>query len=510
MRPVHWIAPGFAALLLAAGMAAGAAPAWVPSAQRPPEPRREFRGAWVATVKNIDWPSRPGLSSAQQQAELIAILDQAARLRLNAILLQVRPMCDALYVSGLEPWSEYLTGQMGRAPWPYYDPLAFAVEQAHARGLELHAWFNPFRARHNTGFSSVSGNHISKTRPSLVKSYGPQLWLDPGEPEVHRHTLAVILDVVRRYDIDGVHLDDYFYPYPEKDAAGRTLDFPDAASWKRYRDAGGRLARADWRRQNVDRFVERLYLAVKETRPQVKVGLSPFGIWRPGHPPQIRGFDAYERLHADARKWLAEGWVDYFTPQLYWRIDQREQSYPALLGWWAAQNPKARHLWPGNSASRIGPDRGADEILRQLDLTRRQPGAGGNVFWSFKPLLQNRGGLADLLRTNFYAAPALAPASPWLDSNAPPRPVLVLTNGPSGAVEARWSPAAGETPWLWLLQQRVAGQWTTRILPFSARHAALEPGTTPDLIALRAVDRCGNTSAPAVMERVAAPARASP
>lgn len=260
------------------------AASFVPSHATPPPPAREFRGAWVATVKNIDWPSKPGLSTAQQKAELLIILDRAAQLKLNAVLLQVRPACDALYASKLEPWSEYLTGKMGRAPSPFYDPLEFAVTEAHRRGLELHAWFNPFRARHNTGFSTLSKNHISRTHPEFVRTYGQQLWLDPGDKAARDYSQAVILDIVKRYDIDGAHMDDYFYPYAEKDKAGAVIDFPDWPSWNRYLAGGGKLSRGDWRRENVNGFVHRLHDEIKARKPWVKFGISPFGIWRPDQP----------------------------------------------------------------------------------------------------------------------------------------------------------------------------------------------------------------------------------
>ena len=210
----------------------------------PPKPMREFRGVWVATVANMDWPSKPGLSTDEQQREMIAILDRARELKFNAIILQVRTSCDAFYPSELEPWSEYLTGQQGKAPEPFYDPLKMWIEQAHARGLELHAWFNPFRARHPAATTNAA-NHISKTHPEWVKQYGKYQWLDPGEPATREHTLRVIRDVVAKYDVDGVHFDDYFYPYPEKGE-----DFPDEASWQRYQKSGGKLSRADWRRSN--------------------------------------------------------------------------------------------------------------------------------------------------------------------------------------------------------------------------------------------------------------------
>lgn len=282
--------------------------------QTPPE----IRGGWIATVNNIDWPSEPGLSSPRQRAELRALLDTAADVNLNMVILQVRTACDALYDSRHEPWSEYLTGEMGLPPEPYYDPLAFAVEEAHARGLELHAWFNPYRARYHTRVGDLSLDHILARRPDLVRRYGTHYWLDPGEPEVMDHTVAVILDVVRRYDIDGVHFDDYFYPYPENDEDGEVIAFPDDVSYRRYRQSGGRLNRGDWRRNNVNRLVERLSREIRAIDPECKFGISPFGIWRPGHPPGIEGFDQVAQMWADPLRWVSEGWLDYLAPQLYW------------------------------------------------------------------------------------------------------------------------------------------------------------------------------------------------
>src|SRR5436190_6178160 len=249
------------------------AASYEPSTITPPKPMREFRAAWIATVGNIAWPSRRDSSTAEQKAELLALFDRAVQLRLNAIIFQVRPACDALYASTIEPWSEYLTGTMGKAPKPFYDPLAFAVEEAHKRGLELHAWFNPYRAR-NSLAGSIAPNHVSKTHPQLVRHYGALLWLDPGEKEVQDYSLAVIMDVVRRYDIDGVHFDDYFYPYPEKDRAGNYLELPDYVSWKRY-GVGGGLSRDDWRRENINSFIRMVYEFIKAAKPWVKFGISP-------------------------------------------------------------------------------------------------------------------------------------------------------------------------------------------------------------------------------------------
>jgi uncharacterized lipoprotein YddW (UPF0748 family) len=285
------------------------------SADAPPV-LREFRGVWVATVGNMDWPSKRTLSTAEQQQELRTLFDRAEALKLNAVIFQVRPAADALYASSLEPWSEFLTGTQGKRPQPFWDPLAFAIAEAHARGIELHAWFNPYRAGFVRGKSPAASSHIRRTSPTLVKKYGSYLWMDPGEAAVRARTVKVIVDVVKRYDVDGIHLDDYFYPYPESDRRGRVLPFPDATSYAKYRKTGGKLDRADWRRENVNTLVRQLHDTVHATKPWVRFGISPFGIWRPGYPQQIRGFDAYEKLYADARKWLREGWVDYFTPQL--------------------------------------------------------------------------------------------------------------------------------------------------------------------------------------------------
>jgi uncharacterized lipoprotein YddW (UPF0748 family) len=390
------------------------------AAENPPPLKREFRGVWVATVANIDWPSKPGLPAEKQKEELIAILDKAVKLHLNAVVFQVRPMADALYESKLEPWSEFLTGTMGKSPG--YDPLAFAVQEAHARGLELHAWFNPYRARTPTAKSPAPDNHITKRRPDLAKSYGRHYWMNPTHPDVQDHSMAVILDVVQRYDVDGVHIDDYFYPYKEKDEAGKIIPFPDDDTWQTYQEAGGKLKRDDWRRDAVNKFIERMYKDVKHAKPWVKVGVSPFGIWRPGNPPGIAGFDPYGELYADAKLWFNEGWVDYYSPQLYWPIAQEKQSFPKLLEWWVSQNAKKRHLWPGLYTSRVtGAEKGwrPKEVVDQVEIARKHPGAGGVIHFSMKALLRNPEGLADEVR-KVYAEPALVPETPWLANGKPP------------------------------------------------------------------------------------------
>ena len=453
---------------------------------------------WVATVANIDWPSRTGLPVAQQRTEIIAILDRARALRLNAVILQVRPAADALYPSALEPWSEYLTGTQGRSPAPGYDPLAVWIAEAHRRGLELHAWFNPYRARHHEAKSPLADQHLANTHPAAVKRYGESLWMDPGEPLAIERTLAVVRDVVRRYDIDGVHLDDYFYPYPIKAPDGSETDFPDEPSWTHYRAKGGRLARADWRRQNVDRLVAKLYRTVHAEKSWVKVGISPFGLGRPERrPPGIAGFSQYDRLYANVELWFARGWLDYLAPQLYWPSGRPAQDFAVLLEYWAGQNRKKRHLWPGLFASAINDTPQSwspDEILRQIALVHAQPKAGGQVLFSMVALMQDRHGLATQLAAGPYAQPALVPATPWLGRKNPAAPALEKTS----AAQATIRPGAGVSAALFAIWRHQGAQWRFSAQPAAelAVDLAADPMFGPvDRLVVSAVDRLGNESA---------------
>ena len=458
----------------------------------PPTVAREFRAFWIASVGNIDWPSRPGIPADSARAELRRLLDRARSSGLNAVILQVRPAGDALYASELEPWSEYLTGQQGVAPSPWWDPLKFAVEEAHKRGLELHAWFNPYRARHGTAKGPLSRRHFSVTRASLARDYGSQRWMDPGEPAVRAHTIRVIIDVVKRYDIDGVHIDDYFYPYKERDRRGRTIDFPDSNTYLRYARGGGTMSRDDWRRENVNTLVRELYASVHAEKPWVKFGVSPFGIWRPGFPESVVGFDAYNELYADARKWLQEGWLDYFSPQLYWPVGQAGQDYPLLLRWWAEQNAFGRHLWPGNYTSKVGEQSRtawrAVDIEDQIRATRAEAGASGNVHFSATAFLEDRDSLATRLARNVYDAPAMVPPSPWLSVPPQGEPQVTLARAAAGAWTVTLTPTAEQRPQWWLVQTRNAqGVWRSTLMS-----GALQRITVPaaaDRLAVRAVDR---------------------
>lgn len=482
-------------ILLAAP--ARAAMNYGPANVTPPAPPREFRGAWVASVHNIDWPSKPGLPTAQQQAELLAILDRAQQLHLNAVLLQVRPACDALYSSKLEPWSEYLSGVMGKAPSPWWDPLEFAVAESHKRGIELHAWINPFRARHSTGFSPISRDHVSKTHPTYAKVYGSHLWLDPGLPEVHDYSMRVILDIVKRYEIDGIHIDDYFYPYRETNSAGKVIPFPDWTSWNIYLKYGGKLSKEDWRRENVNRFVARMYRDVKAAKPWLKVGISPFGIYRPGFPQQIKGFDQYDALYADPRAWLQHGWLDYLTPQLYWPIDPPAQSFPVLLNWWTQANPRQRLIFAGLNTSALAAtatNAGAgprawpvSEIINQIGVTRSQPGCSGHIHWNMGALMRNRGGIADQLVRKLYANAALTPALPG-SSTRIVQPVLKARVAAPGA-RAEWAAGNRDDVGFWLVQTKNGGTWRDQLVPKNTSRVDLK--FQPEFVSVRAVDKFG-------------------
>ena len=450
-----------------------------------PVHQREFRGVWAASVANIDWPSRKDLSVAQQKAELIGVLNQMQELNLNALILQVRPAGDALYASQLEPWSYWLTGQQGQAPYPYYDPLEFAIQEAHKRNIELHAWFNPYRARNQDRYS-LAANNMARKYPQYAYQYGNLLWMDPGVPEVQNQTYNVIMDVVRRYDVDGIHLDDYFYPYPQGN-----LDFPDRRTYSAYQGSGGTLSLADWRRNNVNELVQRLRLGIKAEKPYVKFGISPFGIYRPGKAPGIVGLDQYNKLYADPKLWLEKGWVDYIAPQLYWRIDPPQQSYPVLLQWWSQHNPLSRHIYAGNYLSQLGRQGWSiAEFQRQVAISRQEASRSslGNIFFSMKVFQNNRLGINDAFKASVYPSPALVPPMPWIDSDPPEAPT-----GVSASYDTiTWNRPASDDVRYWTLYKKNSNNvWELeRVLNSTTTRTRVYPGT----YALRAADRLANES----------------
>ena len=493
-------------VLVVSALAGACVSSSVPTSTRPeppraadpnvvPEVRREFRGVWVATVGNIDWPSKPGLTADAQRAELLTILDRARAAHTNAVILQVRPAADAVYRSSLEPWAAMLGGTQGADPG--YDPLAFAVEEAHQRGLELHAWINPFRVGNARDSAALAPTQVFRARRDLVRVYGAQLWLDPGEPAVQDRTMAAVLDIVRRYDIDAIHLDDYFYPYPASDSAKRAIAFPDSATYARY---GAGTPLADWRRANVDRFMERLYREVHAAKPAVQVGVSPFGIWRPGNPVGVTGLDAYDAIYADGRKWLQNGWVDYLAPQLYWKIDPPQQSFTALLGWWVSQNSRGRHVWPGLATYRVYAASTAwplSEIENQVREARAR--TNGVLFYNATSTLARNGGeIATLLGADLLADIALPPAATWLDAAAPAAPIMTVGIGPRGSFSATLTPP-GESPRWWLVRWRSQQRWTTEVRWGTERSLSLiSPNdASVDWVVVNAVDAAGNISADA-------------
>lgn len=515
---------------------------WLGALPAPPTVPREFRAAWVTPVEGGEWPSRPGLDSTTQQAELRALLERARAVGLNAIILHVRPAADAFYPTPLAPWSRYLVGRDDALPG--YDPLAFAVREAHARGLQLHVWFNPFRAAPPDADDDDGGepaaNDIRRVHPEWVRSYGDVTWIDPGIPAARQAVLDAILDVVQRYDIDGVHLDDYFYPYLEERTVTRTvgrgrrrrrvrrtvtLRFPDDASWARYGAAGGWTDRADWRRANISGFVQALYQEVKVRKPWVLVGISPFGIWRSGTPSGVTGLDAYNEIFADSREWLRRGWVDYLAPQLYWPLDGNQQRFTRLDAWWRTQNPLGRHVWPGLLSMRTQsendpwpPGEVASEITELRSARAGSAESLGHVHFRLRTLIPDgAGSLGDILRRTTYTSIALPPASPWLGAARPTAPRLDADDVPlaigdfvltGGSDLVRFAAAAGDTvPVRWWIVQTLArdGRWSTAVLPADSTRVRIAPGDdAPAAIAVRAVSRTG-VIGPASVFRYAPP-----
>ncbi len=454
---------------------------------------REFRAAWVATVANINWPSKPGLSTAQQQKEAIDLLDFLQKHNFNAVILQVRPQADALYESKLEPWPYFLSGTQGKPPSPYYDPLTFWTETAHDRGLELHVWLNPYRSHHISGGPITETSLVKKKPELMVYLKEGYWWFDPSLKETQDHGVAVVMDILKRYDIDGVHFDDYFYPYPSYNGGE---DFPDSASRKTYLAAGGKLSLGDWRRESVNKFIQRLHNEIKEEKNHVKFGLSPFGIWRPGNPESIEGFDQYNELYADAKLWLNEGWIDYFAPQLYWPINRIKQSFPVLLGWWQSQNLKQRHLWPGISVGRDTSAKTVNETLNQIMITRGMlPKSSGVIHWSISSDVKNPN-MAKMLITGPYAAQALVPASPWMNSKLPAAPsVTSKKNGDS--VTIFWEHKNPTSVFRWVVYYQYGTVKGYKIMNHQDRFVTLPAHngiSKLSSVAVAAVDRTSNES----------------
>lgn len=387
------------------------------------QPKHEFRAVWVATVVNIDWPSAQGLSTAEQKVEVINILDKHKSMGMNAIILQVRPAADAFYQSELEPWSRYITGTQGQAPKPFYDPLEFWTNECHKQGMELHAWLNPYRVAQKFD-EPLSTNHIAFEHPEWILQYGNKLYFDPGVPETREFVGKVVKDIVARYDIDAIHFDDYFYPYPLPNEA-----FPDTASFRQYNRGFAKDSIADWRRDNVDLCIKMLNENIKATKPWVKFGISPFGVWRnqeddPRGSATKAGATNYDHLYANIIKWQEKGWIDYCLPQLYWHIGHPLVDFTLLANWWK-NHTYGRAMYVGQGPYRITPETKTkewtepDQLPKQIEVLRSIPEIGGSAYFSSKSFNNNLLGFQDSLRLNIYNKPAIIPAMPWLDKTPP-------------------------------------------------------------------------------------------
>jgi uncharacterized lipoprotein YddW (UPF0748 family) len=384
----------------------------LPTGDGRPRAVTEMRGVWLSTVANRDWPSRPGLTAAQQRTELIAHLDAAVRDRLNTVIFQVRPTADALWPSPYEPWSQYLTGTQGQDPG--WDPLGTAVEEAHVRGLQLHAWFNPYRIANNTDVTKLVASHPARRHPDWVVAYGGKLYYNPGLPQVRAFVEDAILDAVRKYPVDAVHFDDYFYPYP---VAGQTFD--DDAAYDRY--GGSFTDKAAWRRDNIDKLIRETAARIKRIRPGTHFGISPFGVWRnaatdPRGSDTRAGVQTYDDLCADTRKWVRQNWIDYIVPQLYWNIGFAAADYAKLLPWWAeiARGTRTR-LYAGEALYKAGdpaqPAAWQDpaELSRHLTLAARYPQVGGHVFFAAREVAVDPIGAMARVVADHYQQPAKPP-----------------------------------------------------------------------------------------------------
>ena len=408
----------------------------------PATPKQQLRAEWLASVTNIDWPSRPGLTADEQKAELVGWYDEAVELGLNAVVVQVRPTSDAFWPSSFEPWSVWLTGQQGQDPG--YDPLAFAVSEAHKRNLEFHAWFNPYRISMNTDVNQLVPTHPARVHPDWVIPYGGKLYYDPGLPEVQRFTIDAIMDAVRRYDVDAVHFDDYFYPYP---VAGQTFD--DADTYARY---GGDFDNiADWRRHNIDTLISGLSQEIHAAKPWVQFGVSPFAIWRnsstdPEGSPTQGGVQTYDDLYADTRKWVREQWLDYIAPQVYWNIGFTVADYAKLVPWWSSVvDGTGVNLYIGQANYKVAdPAQGApwhdpNEMSKHLTFNRSYPQVGGDIYFSAKQVRANKLEHMTIVKRDHYGNPAIQPTPGRLAHDGPRPPVIATSKRTADGVELTWT-----------------------------------------------------------------------
>lgn len=439
--------------------------------------RRQLRGVWVASVSNMHWPAKPGLTPQQQRDDLSLMLDRLAAAHFNAVFFQVRPEGDALYRSQLEPWSRFLSGRQGQDPG--YDPLEFMVEQAHLRGLEVHAWLNPYRAQATPPPTEPPvAPHLAATEPEKVVRYGPLLWMDPGAPAVRQRLVDVCEDLTQRYDLDGLHFDDYFYPYPDGE-----LPFPDESS---YAASDRSLSLGDWRRAQVNQAIEEVAESIADEKSYLRFGISPFGIPAPQKPDSISGLDQYEKLYADTQLWMDLGWVDYLAPQLYWPTTRAAQAYEPLLSWWTAHAREGRYIFPGLNLAALGSktEWNLDEFRKQLTLA--EP-CQGFIIWNVTPILENR---LNVNQELFAGPPVLTPVLAKFANRRVEPPLLEKTGA---TLKLRHQ---DEIPWrAYTLYQWQQGSWHLQQILHS-HQLRLTPGRW----AVAAVSRDGAESLGRVIE----------
>jgi uncharacterized lipoprotein YddW (UPF0748 family) len=411
------------------------------------QPKREMRGVWIASVSNIDWPSKPGLPTGQQQAELIRLLDLACEYHLNTVVLQVRPATDAFYPSPYEPWSQWLTGKQGEAPNPFYDPLAFAIEACRSRGLSIHLWLNPYRAEMDTTRGALVERHPGRINPDWFVVYGKSRYFNPGMQETRNHVSRVVADLVRRYDMDAIHMDDYFYPYR---IAG--VEFPDEQAFKRSPNGFQPDQKDAWRRDNVDRIIRQIHDSIKSIKPQVEFGISPFGVWRNSHvdprgSKTRAGVTNYDDLYADVLKWQKEGWIDYVAPQLYWHIGMEAADYAILADWWS-RNTFGCPLYIGHSWYRLDPQskteswQSSEEIIRQIQLNRKYETIGGSMFFSANNLIKNPLNLKENLLKHAYPYFSIPPINQRIEPIVPDAPKHAKITNDRKTITLEWESGA--------------------------------------------------------------------
>ena len=404
-------------------------------------PKREFRGIWVATVQNIDYPKRPTPLTIPLKEQWKNLLDSYKKWGMNAVIVQVRPAGDAFYPSEIVPWSKFLTGRQGTAPDQDFDPLAFMIEETHKRSMEFHAWFNPYRATTNMDTLSLSENHQFYRNRSWMLRYGDRFYFNPALRQVQEHLTNVVGEVVEKYNIDAVHFDDYFYPYKIKD-----LPFPDSTDYVRY--GRGFKTIEDWRRSNVDALIQQISERIRAAKGHVKFGISPFGVWRNKEDDQMgsetrAGATCYDDLYADVLKWVRMGWIDYVAPQIYWHIGFEPADHETLINWWSL-HAQAAQLYIGHAAYKVAnnPERAwsdPEEMPRQIMMNRRNPVTQGSIYFSSRSIVRNAIGLRDSIRS-YYKKPAILPESTEFETRPHKAPKLSRVRSKKGAVKLKWCP----------------------------------------------------------------------